>query len=100
MKMKKYAILLSMLIVVSVIMSACGGSGNNAANNGSASGGKGSGKQEQKTVTIFQFKTEIVEGLNELKVEFENEYPNIKLDIQTVGGGADYDAAQIGRAHV
>ncbi|MNZ72995.1 Multiple sugar-binding protein precursor [compost metagenome] len=46
-----------------------------------------------KTVKIFQFKTEIVEGLNELKVEFEKEYPNIKLDIQTVGGGADYAAA-------
>ena len=31
--------------------------------------------------------------MNELKVEFEKEYPNIKLDIQTVGGGADYGAA-------
>lgn len=28
-----------------------------------------------------------------LKVEFEKEHPNIKLDIQTVGGGADYGAA-------
>src|SRR5690606_33251536 len=92
MKMKKYVVLLSALMILSVILSACGGS-SNPANNGSAGSSEGSGKQEQKTVTIFQFKTEIVEGLNELKVEFEKEYPNIKLDIQTVGGGADYDAA-------
>ncbi|MFD3260417.1 ABC transporter substrate-binding protein [Paenibacillus lentus] len=94
MKMKKYVVLLSALMILSVILSACGGSSSNPANNGNGgASSEGSGKQEQKTVTIFQFKTEIVEGLNELKVEFEKEYPNIKLDIQTVGGGADYDAA-------
>lgn len=92
MKKAKYSIVLSVLLTMSLILAACGG-GNSA--NGTNSGGEsqGGGKQEQKTVTIFQFKTEIVEGLNELKVEFEKEYPNIKLDIQTVGGGADYDAA-------
>ena len=50
--------------------------------------------RRSETVKIFQFKTEIVDGLNELKVEFEKEYPNIKLDIQTVGGGADYGRSE------
>jgi ABC-type sugar transport system, periplasmic component len=80
--------LMSLVLVMSIVLAACGGNG------GSGSGNSGSGKGEEvKTVKIFQFKTEIVEGLNELAVEFNKEYPNIKLDIQTVGGGADYGAA-------
>ncbi|MCM3700080.1 ABC transporter substrate-binding protein [Paenibacillus macerans] len=92
MKKAKYSIVLSVLLTMSLFLAACGG-GNSANGTNSGGEGQGGGKQEQKTVTIFQFKTEIVEGLNELKVEFEKEHPNIKLDIQTVGGGADYDAA-------
>lgn len=46
-----------------------------------------------KTVKIFQFKVEIAEALNRMKADFEQEYPDIKLDIQTVGGGVDYTAA-------
>lgn len=92
---KRSAIMMSSIMLMSVVLAACGGNNNNNtasnnATNGSA-GNTDSGKV--KTVKIFQFKTEIVEGLNELKVEFEKEYPNIKLDIQTVGGGADYAAA-------
>lgn len=47
----------------------------------------------RKVVHIFQFKVEIAEALEELKAEFEREYPDIKLDIQTVGGGSDYGAS-------
>ncbi|WP_435922247.1 ABC transporter substrate-binding protein [Paenibacillus sp. DYY-L-2] len=90
MNKKRSLVILSVLLVMSMMLAACGG--NNKANSGNAEGGK-SANGEVKTVKIFQFKTEIVEGLNELKVEFEKEYPNIKLDIQTVGGGADYAAA-------
>ncbi|MCM3783323.1 ABC transporter substrate-binding protein [Neobacillus mesonae] len=85
-KRKKSGLVLSAVLAMSTFLAACGG--------GSTEGQNGSGSNEDvKTVKIFQFKTEIVEGLNELKVEFEKEYPNIKLDIQTVGGGADYAAA-------
>ncbi|MFD1175081.1 ABC transporter substrate-binding protein [Paenibacillus puldeungensis] len=96
MNKKRSISILSVLLVMSLLLAACGGgklSGNqsssqsNSQNESAANGGK------VKTVKIFQFKTEIVEGLNELKVEFEKEHPNIKLDIQTVGGGADYAAA-------
>lgn len=86
---KRSIVLLSVLLVMSMVLAACGGNAKDAdsTQNGSAT------KDEIKTVKIFQFKTEIVEGLNELKVQFEDQYPNIKLDIQTVGGGADYGAA-------
>lgn len=93
--MKKSSwMIVSVLLIMSMLLSACGGN-NNAGNttDGNAQNGSAPSTGETKTVKIFQFKTEIVEGLNELKVEFEKEYPNIKLDIQTVGGGADYAAA-------
>ncbi|GIO42892.1 ABC transporter substrate-binding protein [Paenibacillus apis] len=93
--MKKSSwMIVSVLLIMSMLLSACGGN-NNAGNttNGNAQNGSAPSTGETKTVKIFQFKTEIVEGLNELKVEFEKEYPDIKLDIQTVGGGADYAAA-------
>ncbi|WP_342424404.1 ABC transporter substrate-binding protein [Paenibacillus sp. FSL E2-0178] len=88
---KRSAVMLSSVMLMSVVLAACGGNNNTASNN--ASNGSAGNSGEVKTVKIFQFKTEIVEGLNELKVEFEKEHPNIKLDIQTVGGGADYAAA-------
>lgn len=82
---KKWSMLsLGLVLAMSIVLSACGGNSNE--------GGE-TAKGDVKTVTIFQFKTEIVEGLNELAVEFNKEYPNIKLDIQTVGGGADYGAS-------
>ncbi|CAM3559106.1 ABC transporter substrate-binding protein [Marinicrinis lubricantis] len=82
----------SLIVAVSAMMvfalAACGGN-NNEGNNGGTQGDS----SEQKTVSIFQFKTEIVEPLNELAAEFEKEYPNINIEVQTVGGGADYGAA-------
>ncbi|MFC6653248.1 ABC transporter substrate-binding protein [Paenibacillus rhizoplanae] len=91
--MKKHsALMLSSVMLMSVVLAACGGNADKSASNNTSNGSAGN-SGAVKTVKIFQFKTEIVEGLNELKVEFEKEHPNIKLDIQTVGGGADYGAA-------
>lgn len=86
--MSKTKLSLSALVLVlamSIVLSACGG--------GNKEGNAASSGDEVKTVTLFQFKTEIVEGLNELAAEFQKEYPNIKIDVQTVGGGADYAAS-------
>ncbi len=87
-KMKRLMFLLTSVLTLSLVLSACGG-GNKAANGGNAgdeASQGGNAPAEIKTVKILQLKTEIVEGLNELKVEFEKEHPNIKLEIQTVGG--------------
>lgn len=48
---------------------------------------------EPVTIRMFQFKVEIAEALNRLKDEYEKTHPNVKLEIETVGGGADYGAA-------
>lgn len=90
---KRSALMLSSVMLMTVVLAACGGNSNNKAASNASNGSAGNTSGGVKTVKIFQFKTEIVEGLNELKVEFEKEHPNIKLDIQTVGGGADYAAA-------
>ncbi|WP_341346683.1 extracellular solute-binding protein [Paenibacillus sp. FSL H3-0469] len=92
MKKKHSALMMSSVMLMSVVLAACGGNADKPASNNASNGSAGN-SGAVKTVKIFQFKTEIVEGLNELKVEFEKEHPNIKLDIQTVGGGADYGAA-------
>ncbi|WP_340021453.1 extracellular solute-binding protein [Paenibacillus sp. FSL K6-1096] len=89
---KRAALMMSSVLLMSTVLAACGGKADNTASDNASNGSAGN-SGAVKTVKIFQFKTEIVEGLNELKVEFEKEYPNIKLDIQTVGGGADYGAA-------
>ncbi|QFT90717.1 Multiple sugar-binding protein precursor [Bacillus sp. THAF10] len=45
------------------------------------------------TLNLFQFKVEIADQLQALIDEFEAEHPNIKVKLETVGGGADYGAA-------
>ncbi len=44
-------------------------------------------------VNIFQFKVEIAEELDKLVAEYMKENPNVKIKVETVGGGADYGAA-------
>ncbi|SHJ72782.1 ABC transporter substrate-binding protein [Paramaledivibacter caminithermalis] len=44
-------------------------------------------------VDIFQFKVEIAKELEAAAREYEKTHPNVKINIQTVGGGDDYGAA-------
>lgn len=77
--MRYWKISLVLLLVAALIMlTGCG----------SENGGSG----KKKVLHIFQFKVEISEALNRLKEEYEKEHPNVRLDIQTVGGGSDYGA--------
>jgi len=48
---------------------------------------------ETVTLNLFQFKVEIADQLQAMIKEFETEHPNIKVKLETVGGGADYGAA-------
>ena len=54
---------------------------------------KGGSKEEQVTLNLFQFKVEIADQLAEMIKEYEAEHPNVKVKLETVGGGADYGAA-------
>lgn len=53
---------------------------------------KTSAKKEPKTIKIFQLKVEIKDQIEKMAQEYEKETGN-KLNIETVGGGADYSAA-------
>ncbi|WP_226035120.1 ABC transporter substrate-binding protein [Aquibacillus saliphilus] len=50
-------------------------------------------EKEEVTLDFFQFKVEIADQLRAMLDEFESEYPHITVNLETVGGGADYGAA-------
>ncbi len=52
-----------------------------------ASGNKKSGG-DQVVVDVFQGKVEIADQLKALTDQYTKEHPNVKFNIQTVGGGA------------
>ncbi|MBD2845415.1 extracellular solute-binding protein [Paenibacillus sp. IB182496] len=81
---------LSTAMTLSLVLSGCGSnSGGSDGGSGSGSGGDG----EQVTIKMFQFKVEIAEQLTKMIEAYESEHPNINIELETVGGGADYGAA-------
>lgn len=48
---------------------------------------------EEAEVDIFQFKVEIAKELENAAADYMATHPNVKVNIQTVGGGDDYGAA-------
>ncbi|OIU71582.1 ABC transporter substrate-binding protein [Rossellomorea aquimaris] len=86
--MKRILLLFTSLILVFGIIAGC-------SSKESSSGGDGDSKSGDDVVTLnlFQFKVEIADQLQEMIKEFEAEHPNIKVKLETVGGGADYGAA-------
>jgi raffinose/stachyose/melibiose transport system substrate-binding protein len=97
---RRFLSILACLLALVLVAAACGSGGNGAAGTGGggsagggASGGaSGGGKDDQVTIRIFNFKVEIVEQLAGLIKEYEKEHPNVKINVETVGGGADYSA--------
>lgn len=59
---------------------------------GSTAGNAGSNGGSDKTIRVFQLKVEINDALQDLAKKYEEE-KGVKVDIQSVGGGADYGAA-------
>jgi len=50
-------------------------------------------EMEAAEVDIFQFKVEIAKELENAAADYMKLHPNVKVNIQTVGGGDDYGAA-------
>ncbi|MBC8059437.1 MAG: extracellular solute-binding protein [Clostridiaceae bacterium] len=82
---------LSLVLVASLSMGLLAGCGK-----GSSSSTSSSAPKETKTIKIFQLKVEIKDQLAKMAQEYEKE-KGVKLNIETVGGGADYGAALISK---
>ncbi|MDH6363825.1 raffinose/stachyose/melibiose transport system substrate-binding protein [Enterococcus sp. PF1-24] len=67
-------------------LAACGNVGETS----KGSDGDAAGKTE---ISIFQFKVEFKDQFEALAKKYEEENPDIKINIETVGGGSDYGAA-------
>ncbi|WP_062050227.1 ABC transporter substrate-binding protein [Bacillus sp. JCM 19034] len=95
--MKKAWILWMSFVLFVGMLAACtsndsSGESNNdegSSENGTSEGGD----EEEVTLNFFQFKVEIADELQAMLDEFEEEHPHIKVNLETVGGGADYSAA-------
>ncbi len=88
MKRNKVFIGIISLLLVSVLALAGCSSKDDA--NKEKDNGKTTG--DQVTVDIFQFKVEIKDQLEALVKVYEDENPNVKINVKTVGGGNDYGA--------
>ncbi|WP_166242041.1 ABC transporter substrate-binding protein [Paenibacillus turpanensis] len=89
--MKKFWTVALAATMLSSALTACGGGKDDAGQTNT--GGAGGDAKKDVTIRIFQYKVEIAEQLNKLKEEYEKAHPGVKLQIETVGGGADYGAA-------
>ncbi len=90
MTMKRLLLICLSLLFTFGIMAGC--SSESTSGTGDKEGTKDSGG-DTVTLNLFQFKVEIADQLQEMIKEFEDEHPNIKVKLETVGGGADYGAA-------
>jgi len=85
MKTKKLLSTILVSALITGLMAGCGSSSSTGSNDSaSKSGGK--------TVKVFQLKVEINDALQQLAKKYEQE-KGVKVDIQSVGGGADYGAS-------
>ncbi len=81
-----YAFLLALILV----LGACGNSGDAG---GSVSGdGEEDGDGESVTIDLYQFKVEFKEQFESLVAQYEEENPDVTINVETVGGGNDYGA--------
>ena len=100
--MKKGLLTVMTTAVAIVMMTGCSTSSSGTSNSSTNTGGSenttvnsdaGSGDSGKPvTINIFQYKVEIADALNRLKADYEKDHPNVKLNIETMGGGADYSA--------
>lgn len=88
--MKKLTALFMALIMV-VTLCACGSTESNPTSAAEQTTAQASEKEpeEKVTLTLFNYKSEIAEKLEALEVEYEKEYPNVDLVVETVAG-TDY----------
>lgn len=90
MKNNKFFFSIVSVLLISLLALAGCGSSDNGDNNGKNGGSKDKG--EKVVIDIYQFKVEIKDQFEDLIKVYEDENPNIKINVKTVGGGNDYGA--------
>lgn len=100
--MKKISLLaVSVILILTMALTGCGKNDSNdtntsdaskAGNNATKTDDAAAPPKKDVTIKMFQFKVEIAEQLQLMVNEYEKE-TGVKIQIETVGGGADYGAA-------
>lgn len=83
-KKKLLAALFSGVLLISVAMTGCSSTKESASKNSSG---------EKTTLNVFQYKVEFKDQFETLAEQYMEENPNVKVNVQTVGGGTGYDPA-------
>src|ERR1700737_2937989 len=91
--MKKVSKLaLSVLLIMVIALAGCAKTQSDGAMTPKSSDGAAAAPKKNVTIKMFQFKVEIAEQLQLMVNEYEKA-TGVKVQIETVGGGADYGAA-------
>lgn len=94
--MKRYSRLPLLLLAATLSLAPLAGCGKKPSEEASPSGtsteaSKAPEKKKNVTIKVFQFKVEIADALTKMAAEYEKE-TGVKVDIETHGGGEDYNA--------
>lgn len=79
MKRSKVLFSVTMLAVVGIILGACGSSSSSS--------------KDETTVDVFNIKVETKDQLDDLAKKYEESHDGVKINVTTVGGGQDANAA-------
>lgn len=85
--MKKWLTTIGAVALAGSLLAGCGG--KQETGSGATGGEQPAGKEV--TIKIMNFKVEVAEQFNKLKDEYEKTHPGIKLQIDTLLGGDDYN---------
>lgn len=89
-KMKKWmAVFLTCLMLVPTL-AACKREEAPEGNTGNSNAAGNVNTNLKGTVDIFQFKVEINDALKAATETYMKTHPNVKINLETVGGGSDY----------
>lgn len=83
---KKLVALACSVVLTAGIFAGCSSKGDDK-------GSAGNDSKKNVTIDIFQFKVEAKDALEKATKEYTALNPNVKFNVQTVGGGEDYGAA-------
>lgn len=79
--------LMFVLFVALIALVGCSSSNDEGSKNNASQSG------DKVTIDIFQFKVEVKDQFETLVKQYEDENPNVTINVKTVGGGNDYGAS-------